>query len=281
MFILDSLHHLKMKRNKIFRCSPQLLSEVQLRGSLDLKGIPENISASLTELSSDLKAAAGTNLAGLILYGGLARGRYHPGRSDINIVVLLRDTSISSLNAVAPVLHAAWRAFRVEPLLLTPGEVKYAAETFPTKFLDIKSFHILIDGENPFTGIEVSPDRVRIRIEQELCNFSLRLRRRYLAIAQQEHEQTALLLEIARPLSLELASLLQLAGKEVPDEDRTLALFEAASREFGLDGKALEHLALLRQNPNAGVRGSDMFDKVLWSIDAAAAYVRRMDRNHP
>src|ERR1700687_3745663 len=56
--------------------------------TLESLGAPPQTAAALARLRDDLQRAAGKNLAGIILYGGLARGRYHPGKSDINLVVL-------------------------------------------------------------------------------------------------------------------------------------------------------------------------------------------------
>src|SRR5581483_1897331 len=138
-------------------------------------GVPAPTAAALYELRDELQRMAGRNLAGLVVYGSLARGRYHPGKSDINLVVLLRDISAGSLAEIAPPLRSAWRALRVEPLILMPAEINRVAADFPTKFLDIKAFHIVLAGEDPFVGLEVARAQLRARLEQALRNLSLRL----------------------------------------------------------------------------------------------------------
>ena len=124
--------------------------------SLEGLGAPAGVVAAIGRLREELAGAAGANLAGLILYGGLARGRYRPGRSDVNVIVLLHDATAASLAPLAPPLQAAWRAVRVEPMVLTPAEVRHAADAFPTKFLDIKEHHIVLAGDDPFVGLEVA-----------------------------------------------------------------------------------------------------------------------------
>lgn len=126
--------------------------------TLESLGAPPSVATVIQRLRDELTRLAGSNLAGLILYGGLARGRFRPGRSDVNLVVLLKDASAKSLTAIAAALRAAWRAARVEPLVLTPAEVKAAADAFATKFLDIQSFHILLTGEDPFVGLVLNPE---------------------------------------------------------------------------------------------------------------------------
>src|SRR6516225_5632648 len=145
-----------------------------------LSAAPPAIATALQQLKEELTRAAGANLAGLILYGGLARGRYRAGQSDVNVVVLLHDVSAPSLAAVAPALQAARRAAAVEPMLLTPGEVLAAAVSFPTKFLDIREHHVVLAGADPFANLDVPREAVRQRVAQQLRNLALRIRRRYL-----------------------------------------------------------------------------------------------------
>ena len=213
-----------------------------------LSAIPASVLAVLESLKADLRAAAGENLAGLILYGGLARGRYRPGKSDVNVVVVLREASMETLAAIAPGLKKAWRAVAVEPLVLTLNEASRAAEVFPTKFLDIKSHHVVLFGENPFVGIEVSPEHVRLRIEQELRNLLMRLRRRFLATFDDSTMLGRAVTDSVRPLALELAALLQLAGHAPLADDRSVTIFDAAATQFGLNRELLAALAALRHD---------------------------------
>jgi hypothetical protein len=212
-----------------------------------LSAVPPAIAAALTRLKDELMRTAGKNLAGLILYGGLARGRYRPGKSDVNVVVLLHEVSALALAAIAPALRAARRAASVSPLILMPAEVQAAAVVFPTKFLDIQQHHLVLHGDDPFGGLEVPREQVRLRIVQELRNLTLRLRHRFIAAFDDRNLQLTTLANFARPLAVELVALLRLAGKEVPLEDRTAAVFQAAATAFDAGGAALSRLAALRQ----------------------------------
>jgi len=57
---------------------------------LSLPGVPPAVTEALEKLRAELTAAASDDLAALVLYGGLVRGRYQPGRSDVNLAVVLR-----------------------------------------------------------------------------------------------------------------------------------------------------------------------------------------------
>jgi hypothetical protein len=244
--------------------------------SLDGLGAPAATTAALSRLRDELIRTAGNNLAGLILYGGLARGRYHPGKSDVNLVVLLRDASAASLAAVAPALRAAWRAVRVEPLILTPSELQSAAELFPTKFLDIRDYHVVLTGEDPFARLQVGRENIRARVEQALRNLTMRLRRRFITVAADPRAQAQALAGVARPLAIEFRALLRVAGKEAPMEDRTGAVLDAAAQAFALDRDALARLAQLRREASPGADVPALYDRVLRTVAQAGDLARQM-----
>jgi hypothetical protein len=214
--------------------------------SVDVPGAPAAVSAALDDLATALPAAAGADFAGLVLYGGLARGRFREGRSDVNVVVLLRRADAGVLDRIAPALRAARRSAGVETMLLTPQEVPAAAHDFPTKFLDIRRHHLLLAGEDPFATLQVPRALVQRRIAQSLRNLLLRLRRRYAIAFDDAAELKTTLADLARPLAIELAALLADGGHAVPEADRTAAIYAAAAQAFGLDAGALADVAALR-----------------------------------
>jgi len=232
---------------------------------------PPEVAAALGRFRDAIAAAAGANLAGLVLYGGLARGRYRPGQSDVNVVVLLRDASAAALGAIAPALRDAWREVRLEPMILTPADMPSAAESFPTKLLDIRRRHVVLYGEDPFAGLTVSPRDVLRRVETEMRNLLLRLRRRYVMAHGDEWVVTRLLAEAAVTLRVSLATLLELTGRELPAEETTSAILEAGARAFDLDAATLARLNDLRRD----AAGDGPVD-VAATLDAAIAVAGRV-----
>jgi hypothetical protein len=238
---------------------------------------PSEVRDAISKLADDLSRAAGSNLTGLILYGGLARGRYRTGKSDINMVVVLGDTSTESLAPIAPILRAAWRAVRVEPFIVKVTEVPRLAEVFPTKVLDIQTHRIVLTGEDPFAGIVVSREQIRLRVEQGLCNLGLRLRRRYISIFDDPRSLASALADAVVPLKVELAALLQLTGKDEPSESTSAAVLESAAEAFALDREALTQMAALRRAASLPDDLAGLYDRVLGAISRAAEIVSRME----
>ncbi len=244
-------------------------------------GVPAEVAAALDRLIDALKRSGGANLEAVVLYGGLARSRYRPGKSDVNVVIVLREASEPTLAAIAPALHAAWREAAVEPLLLTPAELPAVANAFPTKLLDIKNHHLVLHGADPFAGLEVPREHLRLRVAQELRNLLLRLRRGYVASSDDERKSTRMLASMARPFALQLHALLQLAGNGPLSDDRSAAIFSAAAAAFGLEAAPLERLARLRHEPQTKSGVTTLFGDVLKAVARAADLVDAMQEGRP
>jgi hypothetical protein len=249
----------------------------RINSVFDGLNVPVAVITAINGLRDELIRTAGSNLAGLILYGGLARGRYRPGKSDVNIVVLLHDTSVASLATISPVLRAGWRAVRAEPLILALSEIHQTADAFPAKFLDIQTYHLVLVGEDPFLDLKISRESLRLRIEQELRNLTLRLRRRYVSVIDDPVALAETLAKVARSFSIELATLLHLAGKEVPTEDRAAVIFEAAATAFNLDGEALARIAAFRRNTSTEDDLPVLYNRLLVTITRAVEIADQME----
>jgi len=246
-----------------------------------IPGAPPAIAAAVERLTANLKQAAGSNLAAVILYGGLARGRYRPGKSDINLLVMLHNASASELAAVAPALQTAWREAAVEPMILTPAELPRAAHDFPTKFLDIKRHHMMLAGNDPFVDIEVPRDLIRFRTEQELRNLLLRMRHHFVSVLDDRAALTQVLARTARPFALVLAALLEVAGKKAPEEDHTADIFNAAASAFELPAVPLAQWAALRQSTRYAGDVAALFRDVLEAMSKAASVIERFKGESP
>ena len=208
---------------------------------------PVAVATALGHVGDEARAAAGDNLVALVLYGGLARGRHRGPRSNVDLAVVLEDASPDRVGEITPVLMAAWRAAHVDAWILARAEIARLAEVFPTRMLDIREHHLLLHGEDVFADLEIDRGLLRLRVEQELTNLSLRLRRTLVTLGTDPASAAVYLATTARPLAIQLAVLLRLAGRTVPAEDRSAAIFAAAAAAFELDAEALETLASLRQ----------------------------------
>lgn len=134
-------------------------------------------------LTADLQAACGGDLRAVILYGSTASGDHHPRYSDVNVLVVLRDTSPAALAAAGPALRKWERAGHPAPLLMTPEFLAASADVFPLEFSDMKEQHRLLAGEDLLASLAVDSHHLRSELERELKGKLLRLRGSYAASA--------------------------------------------------------------------------------------------------
>ena len=75
-----------------------------------------------------------------------------------------------------------------------------------------------------------------------------------------------------------MAALLRLAGRAVPEEDRSATIFREAAEAFDLDGEALAALASPRRDETRPWPG-DLYGRVLESAVRAAEVAGRMEES--
>ncbi len=245
------------------------------------QSLPDDVTQGLARLSEGLRQAAPDNLRSLILYGGAARGRYHPGRSDVDVLVLLADASPPSLRAIAPALDEAWRTIRADPFVLTEAEFPDAARSFPTKFIEIRNHHAVLYGPDPLAGLRVSRRDALVRIEQELRNIQMRLRRRYLTVHGSPELLLLALEQLVVPLAVALDAMLEIHGRDSAPGNARREVLDQASRSFGLDAAALDGLAALRAGEPPPLDAAALVARVMATVGRAAGRAAEMAREAP
>lgn len=208
-------------------------------------------------------------VTGLVLFGGLARGHYVPHQSDVNLVVLVTDGAPTTISAIAEPLKAGYRAIRVEPLILTTDEVARSADIFPVKFQDIVAHHVVLAGTSPFSSLDIPPEHLRLRVEQELRNASLRLRRRAVAAWGRPEELDRVVSELLPGLSVDFRALLELLRQPVPPGDDVRAVLLAVAEAVKAPHPGLS-LAGLAPHQRSAEQSISYFDGVLLLLEAAA-----------
>jgi predicted nucleotidyltransferase len=199
----------------------------------------------LDRLVQRLREAGGGNLLGAALYGGLVKGRYTPGVSDINVLVVLADAGLASLLPLAPVLTEALRESVVTPFVVTPDDLRDSAALFPVKVLDIQRSHRLLWGDVHLGSIRVEPAALRLRALQELKNTELRLRLQVVERGADPDAMWRALTYSLPKLAVTLETLLRARGLDVP-ADRA-GILRAAALELGIEPARMERIAKLRR----------------------------------
>lgn len=201
------------------------------------EALPQTIRARITEWANSLVSALGNDLVAIVLTGGVARGDYRIGESDVNALVVLRDASFAKLDAISSAMQAARYGARVEPTILTVEEVPGVCDAFPLLYDEIVRSHILLVGDNPFASAVVHDTHRRLRIEQELREAQIWLRRSVTdALGAREAIAGAVARKV-RQVRRPLRALLNLKG--ISCKEDIANVFACAGKLYEIDVAAL------------------------------------------
>lgn len=200
-------------------------------------GLPPTVRAKIEAWKDAVASKLGEDLVAILLTGGVARGDYRPGESDITAIVVIKDASFAKLDAISAATQDARYGARIAPTFLTAAEIPGAGDAFPLLYDEIKRFNIVIHGSDPFAQVVVHDTHRRLRIEQELREAQVWLRRA-VTDAMGAHEAVGgsvarKIRQVRRPL----AALLKL--RAIACKDDVASVFAAAGQRYHVDVTAL------------------------------------------
>ena len=131
-------------------------------------------------LVDDLETAFGARLIAVSMYGDAVSHEYTPGKSPVNLLVILSDTSIAMLHKGAAVLQQWLKRGIAPPLFLTPGDVLSYAKDFPVEILSIKQLYRVLSGEDVLLSVSLKKEDLHVQCMRELRGIALHLRREYI-----------------------------------------------------------------------------------------------------
>lgn len=165
------------------------------------------------ELAWELEGIFDADLVSVVLYGSAARGEYRPGASDLNVLVLLRDVRPAALRRATDAARA-WVAERnPPPLVLSIDEWRRSADVWAIELADIRDAHVVLAGADPFEGISIRPEDLRLQCERELKGKQIQLRERYLLFAGSPAELGELLVRSFSTFLVLFRTVLRLGGE--------------------------------------------------------------------
>ena len=222
----------------------------------------------LDELVKQLRAAYGTALRSIVLYGSAAGGEAGNKKQDHNVLVIVDSLDASRLRAASAASRAWVDAGNHAPLTLTHNEWRGSADIFPMEYADILDRHRLLHGEPPFDGVRVDPRDLRLQVEQEAMSKVLRLRQGLLAAGNDQDRELELLHESLSQVLVVFRAFLRLHGAQPPKDNAQVV--EAVAQRAGFDASPFTRVV-------QHVRGSPAL-KPAEAGEVLAGYLRGMER---
>lgn len=232
--------------------------------SLDL---PEDVQDHLEKITAQIHQDWSSVLDGLVLFGSASRGDFIVGRSNINLLVVVRNLTVDFMEGVGR-LHRQWGKHQiVAPLLMTAEDLVRSRHLFPLECLQMNQNHVVLAGRDPFGEFPLDTVRLGWQCEQELMANLLRLRQRFIeGEARIEAIQALLILSITAVLPC-IRGLLHSLGQ--PSNGKDMDILEGLPGTLQFDSAIfLEILSIKRGLSSPGsLEWRKVYDRYLQNLE--------------
>ncbi|MBF0547421.1 MAG: hypothetical protein HQM08_23470 [Candidatus Riflebacteria bacterium] len=198
----------------------------------------------LTNLCEQLIENQKENLISIMIYGSATRTDFRESSSNINVLVIMSKIDILTLRNSLDIFSFG-RKNNISPFLLTLEELSTSLDVFPGKILSMREDRVVISGKDVLEGIEILPEHLRLKCEEEIKSVLLKLRRNF--IARNGSFLSAILSDLARELREVLRIMVYISsGKFFPREQ----ILEIAGGKYDFNPKAIIDSLNLRNSDN-------------------------------
>ncbi len=215
--------------------------------------LPPKLNREIETLILELKKVYSGDLISIALYGSAASGEFISSNSNLNLLILLKSTSLTDLKKSSNIVK---KYKNLTPLFLTEEFIASSSDTFPIEFLDMQENYQILYGKDIIKDIRVDLKNLRFQCEQELKIKLLNLKRIYLEMSNRPADLRIPLFKSFNSILHILRNILRLKGIKPPykkeellkelsghfkinDWDKILA---AKSKKIMLGKKDIEHL---------------------------------------
>lgn len=192
--------------------------------------IPSRLKNNIQVFIQKLKDVYQQDLISAILYGSAVSGEFVDKHSNLNLLVVLKNTDLENLKKATRVIN---KFNMINPLFLNEDYIVNSTDIFPIEFLDIQENYLVLYGKDVLKGINIDIRNLRFQCEQELKSKLINLRQLYLRINKDKTALRNLFFKSFTSILHILRNVLRLKGKK-PAYKKEDILKELVS-EFQID----------------------------------------------
>jgi predicted nucleotidyltransferase len=206
--------------------------------------IPSKYKAALESCVGTLKSNLGENLYSCILYGSAVRGGFVPKVSDLNVLIILNDSTPQAHSVIASAISSG---VAIDPFVFTRRGMERSFEAFAVKLMSIKRDYEVLAGADPLAELKIDEDKVRFLCDQAIRNLRLRTVHAFIILKKDKKRYAQFLVNSTSTLVISLSNVLRSAGTEVPPSfnDRIPVL----EQEFAHNMSVLRELIAFKAKP--------------------------------
>lgn len=238
--------------------------------------MPREIAQDVHSFIEQLKREFADELLSVVAFGATVSGEYVHWKDDVDLLILLKSAQAPTLDKAARVASPWLKRFPLDPIIMTPKDLKRAREVIPAELLNMHHRHQLLFGADPMEEIEIDGNTLALELEHSFERKLARLRSHYLRVANDERGLTELITEgIDRFIDL-LTCLMFLHGKTPPTRLRELCT--QIKFEFDIDGATLHTIAQVKLGKVTLRRGeaAEIFQKFLHIVEQMVEVVEQI-----
>ena len=220
----------------------------------------------------NVKKTCGENLLSFVVYGSAAAGDAIPGKSDCNVMLVLKEAPPAALKAIAAASKNWLKEHNPPPLIFTREQLLSSGDTFPIELADMKEFHKVLHGDDPLTAINIAPADLRLAVERELKGKLILLRGSYLSSGGERKVVPALMTDSLSQFLVRCRAALRLRSGAVPASKLDCALELKKHADF--DPEIFRTVHEMRQGKYSGTDDAEkLFGRYLEAIERLCAAV--------
>jgi hypothetical protein len=184
-----------------------------------------------------VRGALGSEFLACYLTGSVLTQGFDVKRSHVNVLVVCRALGAETLDSLARALPDSRKPPHYEPLFMTREQIEHSLDSFPIEWLEIQEAHLLIEGQDVLSDLDVPQTDLRLQCEHELRGKFIQLRQAYLARARHPDQLAPILKTSASSMATLFRTLIRLHG-ETPPADATHVV-ERVADLYRLDAEPL------------------------------------------
>lgn len=203
-----------------------------------IKGLTENFIDNLINIYGDV-------LISVVIYGSAASGEFSDKCSNINLLVVLKDTGLKTLAKAASLVNK-YRFRNIQPVFLSQEYISNSCDVFPIEFIDMQENHLTLYGNDVLKGIAIDLKNLRFQCEQELKGRIMNLKRLFVKKYRDKIALKNALVKLFISIAHILRNIIRLKGKQPVYLKQGLII--QISKEFPINLSVWEKILSVRNN---------------------------------
>ncbi|HEV8541367.1 MAG TPA: hypothetical protein VGR78_03155 [Verrucomicrobiae bacterium] len=223
----------------------------------------------LDDAVGSLRAQLGENLLSCCLYGSAVRGNFVEGVSDLNLLILLNNSTAEAHEQIA---RAIGNQPQIDPFILGKRGFARSVRAFATKFASIQRNYRVLHGADPLSDFQLDPNLEKFLCEQAVRNLRLRMIYAFVTRSRNKAYDRFVLRNITTML-VQFSEALRLTGISVPAAiEERVPIFE---KQFGIDAQVLRDLLAFRTKPArwSDAEAETWHQRLFPVVDAVLAWI--------